>query len=160
MTHIRCDGIVDLMHRLESITSLATLASNPDFVRNSVLVTVIPGRIWPEPKHILQPLTGVEVISSTNPISLKIGAISQRLSYPPATSLAMRQFHRLGNVGPATQVNQLDGATIVSKNGPNLITVGTSSAVLAKDASRVLSFADLGQGVRSCLLYTSPSPRD
>ena len=146
-SHRRCDGIVDLMARLESIVALSSLASNPDFVRNSVLVSIGPvPRIG---KYILQPLTGVEITSSTNPVSLKIGAITQRLSYPPATTLAMRQFHRLGNVGTNYQINQTAGATIVSKNGPNLITVGTTSAVLAKDASRILSFADLGQGVRS-----------
>ena len=148
-SHLRCDAIVDLMARLESITSLATLASNPDFVRNSMLVSIDLVDSLYGFKHILQPLTGVEIQSSTNPISLKIGAITQRLTYPSSTTLAMRQFHRLGNVGPATQVNQSDGATITSKNGPNLITVGTTSTVLAKDASRVLTFADLGQGVKS-----------
>ena len=148
-THARSDMIVDLMSLLEGITSLSSLAANPDFVRNSVLVehTLPPRSHWFT--YLYQPLTGIEITSSTNPVSLKIGAITQRLSYPASTTLAMREFHRLGNVGTNYQVNQTAGATLTSKNGPNLITVGTTSTVLNKDASRVLTFQELGQGVKS-----------
>ena len=147
-SHTRASDIVALMARLEGIPSLATLASNPDFVRDSIRVlerNEEDHRSW----HPLPLLTGIEITSSTNPVSLKVGPITQRLTFPASTTLAMRQFHRLGNVGPATQINQTSGATIISQNGPNLITVGTTSAVLAKDSSRILSFQDLGQGVKS-----------
>ena len=146
-THIRCDAIVDLMARLEGISSLASLAANPNFVRDSVRVTKIASERLRS--SVLKPLTGVEITSSTNPLSLQVGATTQYLTYPAETALAMREFNRLGNIGTRYQVNQTSGATVVSKNGPNLVTVGATTTVLAKDASRVLTFAELGEGVKS-----------
>ena len=155
--HIRSQSIVALMARLEAIPGLVTLAADPDFVRSSVRVS--EEFIILDPAYFSNAITGVELTSAENPVSLKLGAKAQRLSYPASTTLGIREFHRLGNVGPSSQVNQSAGATLVSKHGPNLITIGASSFVLAKDATRVLTFNELGQGVKSIPIELAKATR-
>ena len=139
------------MDRLESMPGLVNVASKPVFVRDSVMVSmgaVISPHVYLPPGYTYPQVTGFSLESSLNPLTLQVETGDTVSSYPPSTELAFREVHRIGNAAADAQVDQSSGATITSKNGPTLVTIGQTQTALAKDSERILTFAELGQGVK------------
>ena len=134
--HTRANKIVEIME--DASDKVGTeLANNADFIRSAALID-------------LGEKTGIELTSKANKISFNIGETSDQGNTISRTLAANSSFlmEKASDFRVAgTRVNNTDTLDIVSKNGPNEITVTTNNvpvkSALAKDAKKTLVNAEL-----------------
>ena len=132
----RASKIVEIMEDASDKVGSA-LAQQPDFIRTAALID-------------LGEKTGIEITSKANAISFNVGETSDQGNTISRTLAANSSFfmEKASDFRVAgTRANNTDTLKIVSKNGPNEITVTTNrvpvKSVLAKDAKKTLVNAEL-----------------